>query len=92
MVVTAALCADQVVVAAPVSPPEPAQFGNIAQRLVGRLAQNFRRVIPATRCWAMRRPGNIENTLPSTPVCAADPSAEHRPISPFQFRLPPPLA
>jgi hypothetical protein len=92
MVVTAALCADQVVVAAPVGRPEPAEFGNIAQRLVGRLAQNFRRVIPATRCWAMRRSGNVESTLLPAPIWTAGLSGDHRPISPFQFRLPPPIA
>lgn len=90
MVVTAALCADQVVVAAPMARPEPAEFGSIAQRLVGRLAENFRNVIPATRCWATRSTVS-QNPLPD-PICVASPLASHRPISPCQFRLPPPVA
>jgi hypothetical protein len=91
MVVTAALCADHAVVAAPTARPEAAEVGNIAHRLVGRLAKNFRQVIPATRCWVIRRPG-LAQAAPSAPICEADPFASRPQNLPFQFRLPPPLA
>jgi hypothetical protein len=89
MVVTAALCADHAVAAAPTTRQEPAEIGNIAHRLVGRLAKNFRQVIPATRSWAIRRPGLAVSTPPAV-MCEADPSAARPQITPFQFRLPPP--
>jgi hypothetical protein len=90
MVVTAALCADHAVAAAPTARLEPAEIGNIAHRLVGRLAKNFRQVIPATRSWAIRRPG-LAVSAPCTALREADPTASRSPVSPFQFRLPPPM-
>jgi hypothetical protein len=90
VVVTTALCADQAAIAAPAARPQPAEIGSIAQRFVGRLAENLRRVIPSN-CWRAARCFGVESAQPFlwTPIAAAP--AEHRPIAPFQFRLPPPI-
>lgn len=86
--VTTALCADQMVAAAPLARP---QVGEMAARVIERLAQPFRRTIPNAV-----RP--IARTRVATPQAAAfvERPAEvpglHCQFSPFQFRLPPPLA
>jgi hypothetical protein len=86
--VAAALCADRTMAAAPSMRPEAVQ---LAQRLVNRLSVSFRRVAPVARFIADRQAGPA--------VAAVDRSASlldvphiRLPISPFQFRLPPPTA
>ena len=68
--------------------PEAVQ---LAQRLVNRLSVSFRRVAPVARFIADRQASPV--------VAAIDWSANLQdnphirlPISPFQFRLPPPVA
>jgi uncharacterized protein YggT (Ycf19 family) len=84
--VTAALCADQVVAAAPMSRP---QVSDIAARLVERLSQPFRRVTPSVvRPFVRSRFATAQSPVPvARPVAVFT-----QPItfSPFQFRLPPP--
>jgi hypothetical protein len=85
--VTTALCADQMLAAAPL--PKP-QVGEIAARVIERLAQPFRRTVPnAIRPIAQAR------AMPPLAAPAARPAgapALHCELSPFQFRLPPPIA
>jgi hypothetical protein len=90
VVVTTALCADQAAIAAPAVRPQPAEIGSIAQRLVGRLTENLRRVIPSN-CYGAARCSGVNSAQPRlwTPIAAL--AAAHRPIAPFQFRLPPPI-
>lgn len=85
--VTTALCADQMVATAPIARP---QVGEIAARVIERLAQPFRRTVPNAV-----RP--IVSTRPSAPAavpaeCPSDVPTVHCGLSPFQFRLPPPQA
>lgn len=86
--VTTALCADRVATSAPASRPNVAVM---ASRLVSRLAQRLRRVVDAIRPWQIRQraisQAGRRPALTLVPVLAA-----HRPVSPFQFRLPPPTA
>jgi hypothetical protein len=90
VVVTTALCADQGAIAAPAARPQPAEIGSIAQRFVGRLTENLRRVIPAARRGEAPCVGiNSSQTSILAPIAALP--AAHRPIAPFQFRLPPPI-
>jgi hypothetical protein len=89
LAVTTALCADQAVTVAPAARAQGVEFGQLASRLVTRLARNFRRTLPA----AIREPAREQRSPdPESALFAvADfPSAGHAPISPFQFRLPPP--
>jgi hypothetical protein len=87
MAVTTALCADQMVAAAPL--PRP-QMADVAARVIERLAQPFRRTVPN----AVRPITRTCTTV--QPVAPAERPAEvpalHCELSPFQFRLPPPLA
>lgn len=86
--VTTALCADQVALAAPVQRP---QVTEMAARLIDRLSQTFRRTVP-----------NAVRPIDRSRVSTAKPAARVAPVtiavslncelSPFQFRLPPPLA
>jgi hypothetical protein len=85
--VTTALCADQMVAAAPIARP---QVGEIAARVIERLAQPFRRTVPNAV-----RP--IVSTRPCAPAVVpaerrTDVPTLHCELSPFQFRLPPPQA
>jgi hypothetical protein len=89
--VTTALCADQVVRAAPASASSPSrtQVSELAGRIVQRLTVSFRRTVadaapvrPQTRA--------TERCTVDRPETAATVRVEHRPVSPFQFRLPPP--
>ena len=83
--VTTALCADQVVQAAPVARTQTIE---LAGRLVMRLAQRLRRVVASIRPWQERLRGLAQvrrTSLVLVPAMVAP-----RRISPFQFRLPPP--
>jgi hypothetical protein len=89
MAVTAALCADQVTAAVPVARPQSGQVAALAGRFVNRLTQSFRRSVAARLPQAVRRT-TIAAALPPTSVAGEPVVALHRPLSPFQFRLPPP--
>ncbi len=85
-VTTVAMCADGIAHAAPAS---RTQVAEMAGRLVSRLASRLRRVVAAKLPWQERqrvaahfRPAAVAPTLAFV---------WHRAISPFQFRLPPPL-
>jgi hypothetical protein len=84
--VTTALCADQVIAAAPMARP---QVADMAARLVTRLSQTFRRTVPNAV-----RPAVRSRYVPSeaaAPVIQPDTLlALNCELSPFQFRLPPP--
>ena len=88
LAVTTALCADQVTAAAPSLRP---QVSDLAGRIVSRLTQSFgrtiadaSRVLPRQRVLA-GRPAARDSILPTVAV-----ALRPQPISPFQFRLPPP--
>ena len=91
MAMTTALCADQMAVAAPASGPRAIEIGEIAQRVVTRLSESFRETVP-TAIHEARQQNRPEDLT----VCVAAPSpvavVAHQPASPFQFRLPPPIA
>ena len=86
--VAAALCADRTVTAAPLLRPEAVQ---LAQRLVNRLSVSFRRVAPVTRFFADRQAGPDIAAVGRSPGRLDAPHVR-LPVSPFQFRLPPPAA
>ena len=84
--VTTALCADQVVAAAPMAPP---QVAAMAARLVTRLSQTFRRTVPnAVRPAVRSQYAPAEAAAPTVQPDAL--RAINCELSPFQFRLPPP--
>jgi len=85
--VTTALCANQVVSAAPLPRPHVTE---IAAHFVGRFSQTFRRTVPNSVRGAVRQQ---VDTVPSP--ARFDPERDavafQREFSPFQFRLPPPV-
>lgn len=87
MVMASALCADRAVAAAPAHRP----VASAALRLASKLFVLLRRGLLAVRIAALRRIGRAVRParlrLESLAQCFAPPS-----LSPFQFRLPPPLA
>ncbi|HSV14591.1 MAG TPA: hypothetical protein VLI90_10040 [Tepidisphaeraceae bacterium] len=81
-----AVCADRAVAAAPALRPE---MGQLAERLVNRLSASFSRTVSAVRMVAERQQAGAfaaDRSLPISWVAPAHP----QPVSPFQFRLPPP--
>jgi len=83
-----ALCADRAITAAPAFEQETTT-GTFAGRLVARLTVGLQRVVPYAKVYQSRR----EETVREHAVVAPAPLAICPPIfSPFQFRLPPPLA
>jgi hypothetical protein len=83
-----AVCADRAVAAAPALRPE---MGQLAERLVNRLSASFSRVVSGVRIVAERQHGGAfaaDRSLPVSWIAPAHPQA----VSPFQFRLPPPIA
>lgn len=84
--VTAALCADQVVAAAPAMRP---QLTEVARQFAARLSRTFRHVMPAVRLESIRRTGQYVSTRPIVPSVPA-PIIHQTDLSPFRFRLPPP--
>jgi len=85
--VTTALCADRVVSAAPIS---RAPITDMAARLVTRLSQSFQRTVPGEFREAVRHhPTNDRTPAAQTPSPQA--VKIHCGLSPFQFRLPPPV-
>ena len=85
LTVTTALCADQVAVAAPTLRPQVAE---LAGRIVNRLSHSFRRVVPADMPVHARQ--RVAPQPARAAVVATSGDVAHRPVSPFQFRLPPP--
>ena len=88
LAVTTALCADHVASAAPTVRP---QVGTLAGRIVTRLTQSFGRTVAGANQVLSRQrslSGRANVVASVAPVSASAPA--HRPLSPFQFRLPPP--
>lgn len=85
--VTTALCADRVATAAPAARPHVAVM---ASRLVSRLAQRLRRAVDAIVPWQVRQWAISQ--FRRRALAPATVLVSHRPVSPFQFRLPPPTA
>ena len=86
LTVTTALCADQVAAAAPTLRP---QVANLAGQIVTRITRSFSESVTVELPVHARR----SDSHPSQPALSAAPSADgvpHCPVSPFQFRLPPP--
>jgi hypothetical protein len=89
--VATALAADRAIAStanAPVSPQGEASVMSVAGRIVSRLTSSFRRVVPAARVWESRQVEQIADTVPH--ACSQNLFVSHTPLSPFQFRLPPP--
>jgi hypothetical protein len=85
--VATALCADRMSIAAPSQP----QVTQIAGRLMDRLTGQLRRAVVAGKLYQPMRRGlpPVESVV-IAPVQIAP--AVHSLLSPFYFRLPPPLA
>lgn len=81
-----AICADR---SLPAAPAEPVT-SHFAGRLIERLSVNFRRVVPAAQFYKPQRfglpPMEMTPACPSVTVDWVSPR-----LSPFQFRLPPPV-
>ena len=85
--VATALCADQAICAAPAPAPRVTE---IAARLVDKLAKPFRRTVPS----AVRPMSPSRGMFAAIDASSCPPPATapwHREVSPFQFRLPPPI-
>ena len=83
--VATALCADRVVVSAPALRPDATAA---ARTLVGRLTVSFRRSVSVARVYQDRCD---QDRAVVTPVVLTGPAVVRPfPLSPFQFRLPPP--
>ena len=86
---TTALCADQMVFATPTACARPAEIAEIAHRLVERLNEGLR-----GRSLAMVSTPARSNQQAAAPrlhlQLQSQATAAHPPITPFQFRLPPP--
>jgi len=85
--VTTALCADGAVSAAPAARP---QVGEMAARLVDRLSRPFRQTV-ANVLRAPARQDRPEVAPKRVEPAPAPAVAVHCDLSPFQFRLPPPV-
>ena len=86
LTVTTALCADQVAAAAPTLRPQVATLaGQIVTRITRSFSESVTVVLPVH---ARRSDGHPSRPELSVVSCRDD--LPHRPVSPFQFRLPPP--
>jgi hypothetical protein len=81
-----ALCADRAASAAPQLRP---QVVEIARGIAGKLTVGLRRVVPSVRLHEIRREGAARLDRAERDVASA--SFAPLSLSPFQFRLPPPL-
>jgi hypothetical protein len=87
VMLTGAICADRAITAAPQVRPQVAQ---LARMLAGRLTVGLRRVVPVARVHVSRDArAALVSTLRPEPVTFDFAPVE---LSPFQFRLPPPVA
>ena len=82
-----ALCADRALTAAPALRQETAS-STFAGRLVARLTVSLRRVVPYVRVYQSRREERAGEQLIAPPPVL---TLRHLALSPFQFRLPPPV-
>jgi len=87
LAVTVALCADQFASAAPLA---KAPVTEMAARLVIRLSQSFARTTSNDVRPEVRRPGAVPPVM-TWNATMHEPVVAHQAVSPFQFRLPPPL-
>ena len=86
--VATALCADRVAMASPqLREPSP----GIARQLADRLSVTLRRVLPGVRIHQIRLEG-MTSGWPVVSVTASTVVLHSVETSPFQFRLPPPVA
>jgi hypothetical protein len=85
--VATALCADRVVAAAPSQPR--VQGSSVAGRIVSNLSERFQRVLPAIKLYQHRRDEATPLVPPPRLINAV--AVAHQPLTPFQFRLPPPV-
>ena len=88
MAVATAMCADRVTANSNAAPLGRTPVAEMAGRLVMRLAQRLRRVVAAMSPWQVRHRGGMTVLRPAWMPAPA--YVRPRPISPFQFRLPPP--
>jgi hypothetical protein len=84
---TTALCADRAALAAPVERPAAVE---VAGRFIQRLEVSLRRTMPPLRLYQPRTPNSKPAPAPVVfaQVISKAPSIQ---LSPFDFRLPPPL-
>jgi hypothetical protein len=87
LTVTTALCADQVAASAPTLRP---QVTELAGRIVTRLTRSFSESVTVEAPVHARQRGVQPSRAEHCAVVIPD-DARHPPISPFQFRLPPPV-
>jgi len=87
---TTALCADQMVFAAPAACARPAEIVEIAHRLVVRLNEGLRNRSLAMVSTPARFDREATSSQPELQLQSQETIA-HSPITPFQFRLPPPM-
>jgi hypothetical protein len=90
MLVATALCADRGLASTPARPQAVVPAGSRAGRLIDRLSRGLSRSVSVTLPRQDRRPAEQVATPPAAPVDRLS-NAAHRPVSPFQFRLPPPV-
>jgi hypothetical protein len=86
LAVTTALCADQVAVATPTLRP---QVADLAGQIVNRLSRSFRQAVSVELPLHARQRGTLQRPSAQRVSPVSAPIAHH-PVSPFQFRLPPP--
>jgi hypothetical protein len=86
LTVTTALCADQVAVAAPTLRPQVAE---LAGQIVTRLGRTFRQSVTVELPVHVRA-RDVHVSRPEVSSFVSSDDVPHRPVSPFQFRLPPP--
>jgi hypothetical protein len=84
LVMTAALCADRAAAAAPQVRPATA---GVASRVIDRLALSLSRVVNSVRVIQTRTDATTIEFIAAAP----EPVLHHPPLSPFEFRLPPPV-
>jgi hypothetical protein len=83
-----AICADRALPSAPLE----TQQTHLAGRLMQRLCVNLRQTLPAARICHPQRFGLRAAELSSPRLHDFTIDLQKQPISPFQFRLPPPVA
>jgi hypothetical protein len=91
MVVTTALCADRAAAAAPIVVASTSTRPTLAGRLVDRLSRTFRQVVPSAAP-VQARQVTVAPTTAAPLLADQSLGVESLPLSPFQFRLPPPTA
>jgi hypothetical protein len=89
MVVATALCADRSAVAAPAPQTRPQPTQGFARGLASRITSSFRRTVAPVRMVSTRSTEDAR-AFP-LPIRHAASGVRGVEISPFQFRLPPPV-